>query len=137
MSAEENKALIRRYHEVTEGANEAGLRAIVAPNFQLYGPGSPVPMNIDQGIQMGSMFLNAFPDGLSTIEEMVAQDNLVATRGVYRGTHRGDFMGMPATGKQVEVPWISFDRILDGKLAEHRFLMDIQVMMQQLGAVPA
>jgi steroid delta-isomerase-like uncharacterized protein len=94
-------------------------------------------MNIDQGIQMGRMFISAFPDGRSTIEEMVAQDNLVATRGIYRGTHRGDFMGMPATGRQIEVPWISVDRITDGKLAEHRFLMDIQVMMQQLGTVPA
>jgi steroid delta-isomerase-like uncharacterized protein len=137
MSAEMNMALIYRFHEVSEGGNEAGLRAIVTPSFQLYGPGAPTPMNIEQGIQMGRMFIDAFPDGRSTIEEMVAQDNLVATRGLYRGTHRGDFMGMPATGKEVEVPWISFDRIVDGKLAEHRFLMDIQVMMQQLGAVPA
>jgi predicted ester cyclase len=82
------------------------------------------------------MFINAFPDGRSTIEEMVAQDNVVATRGFYQGTHRGEFMGMPATGRRVEVPWISFDRIINGKLAEHRFLMDIQVMMQQLSAVP-
>jgi len=137
MSAEMNKALVYRFHEVSEGGNEAGLRAIVTPGFQLYGPGAPTPMNVDQGIQMGQMFINAFPDGRSTIEEMVTQDNLVATRGLYRGTHRGDFMGMPATGRQVEVPWISFDRITDGKLAEHRFLMDIQVMMQQLSAVPA
>jgi len=137
MSAEMNKALVYRFHEVSEGGNEAGLRAIVTPGFQLYGPGATTSMNVDQGIQMGQMFINAFPDGRSTIEEMVTQDNLVATRGLYRGTHRGDFMGMPATGRQVEVPWISFDRITDGKLAEHRFLMDIQVMMQQLSAVPA
>jgi len=136
MSIEENKALVYRFHEVSEGGDEAGLRAIVTPNFQLYGPGNPTPMNADQGIQMGGMFINAFPDGRSTIEEMVAQDNVVATRGFYQGTHRGEFMGMPATGRRVEVPWISFDRIINGKLAEHRFLMDIQVMMQQLSAVP-
>jgi predicted ester cyclase len=95
--------------------------------------GSLQPLTAEQGMQMGRMFINAFPDGRSTIEEQIVQGDRVATRGTYRGTHQGDFMGMPATGKRIEVPWLSMDKIAGGKLVEHRFLMDTQVMMQQLG----
>ena len=55
----------------------------------------------------------------------------------YTGTHTGDFMGMPPTGKEITITELAFDRFADGKLVEHRVEADMLGLMQQLGAIPS
>jgi predicted ester cyclase len=83
------------------------------------------------------MFLAAFPDLETVIEELIAEGDKVVRRGYFQGTHHGAFQGIPATGKRVTVPLIAIERIVDGKLLEHRASPDIMGLMQQLGAIPA
>ncbi len=80
---------------------------------------------------------SAFPDMHWTVKEMVAEGEKVVTRFVWTGTHRGAFLGIPATGKSVEVKGVVIDHLENGKMAESRILMDTMGLMQQLGVVPA
>jgi predicted ester cyclase len=72
-----------------------------------------------------------------TVEDLIAEGDTVVARVVIRGTHRGEYMGLPATGKQIEFSGFDCLRIVDGKFAEHWGTFDQLSMMQQLGALPA
>jgi steroid delta-isomerase-like uncharacterized protein len=79
----------------------------------------------------------SFPDMHWTAKEMVAEGEKVVTRFVWTGTHRGPFLGIPATGRPVEVKGVVIDRLENGKMAESRILMDTLSLMQQLGVIAA
>lgn len=99
----------------------------------------PVP---DQGpgaqgfIDFFTTFRAAFPDLHSTVEHLVATDDQVAVAYRARGTPRGDFMGIPATGRQVEARGVQIGRYEDGKLVERWGSSDQLSIFQQLGAEP-
>lgn len=80
---------------------------------------------------------SAFPDMHWVPQEMVAEGQKVVTRFVWTGTHRGVFMGIPATGRSVEVKGVVIDLLEDGRMSESRILMDTMGLMQQLGVIPA
>ena len=80
----------------------------------------------------------AFPDMRMDVEDVFASGDKAVARVRYTGTHRGEFMGMPATGKSVDVQLIDmFGFGDDGLIREHWGVMDALTMMQQLGVVPA
>ncbi len=82
------------------------------------------------------MFHTAFPDMHETIEQMVADGEWVAVRETFAGTHRGEFNGIPPTGKRVSVQAQTFFRVRAGKIVEDRPLVDMLRMLQQLGVIP-
>jgi steroid delta-isomerase-like uncharacterized protein len=79
----------------------------------------------------------AFPDIHWTISEQVSEGDKVVTRFTWTGTHRAPFLGIPATGRRVEVKGVVIDRLESGKMADSRILMDTLSLMQQLGVLPA
>ena len=79
----------------------------------------------------------AFPDFHHTVEDLVAEGDKVVPRLTLRGTHQGDFQGLPPTGKQVTFSGINVMRLEDGKIVEHWSIGDTLGMLQQLGAIPA
>ncbi len=78
------------------------------------------------------MLLGAFPDANVTIDEQVAERDLVVTRKTLRGTHRGELWGLEPTGNRIEFEFIDIFRIRDGKLAEHWTHMDFDDLRAQL-----
>ena len=136
MSTEQNKALVRRIIDELNKGNLNIIDEVSAPNVVFHFPGSP-PLDLDGFKGLMGMFWSAFPDLETIIEELIAEGDTVVRRGHFRGTHRGEFQGIPATGKQVTVPMIAIERIVDGKVVEHRASPDIMGMMQQLGVIPA
>ena len=82
------------------------------------------------------MYRNAFPDIHFTIDEQIAGGDKVATRWTAQGTHKGELVGIPATGKSSTVTGIAVDRIVNGKIAESWGIFDRFGMMQQLGVIP-
>lgn len=82
-------------------------------------------------------FQTAFPDLTWTVQNLIAQDDTVAAWSVWEGTHSGEFMGIPATGRRVSVEAWTFDRFRDGRMASSRIIMDQFGLLQQLGVVPA
>ena len=84
------------------------------------------------------MQLAAFPDMQMEAQDVIGSGDKVVVRGRYTGTNRGDFMGMPATGKSVDVQLIDIFRVGDDSLVhEHWGVLDALAMMQQLGFVPS
>ncbi|MGA8742119.1 MAG: ester cyclase [Terracidiphilus sp.] len=80
---------------------------------------------------------SAFPDIHWVIQETISEGDKVVTRFTWSGTHRDTFLGIPATGKPVEVKGVVIDRLEAGKMADSRILMDTLGLMQQLGILPA
>jgi len=139
MSAEENKAIVRRlFDEVFNKGNLGEADAALAPNYRLHDPAAP---NFAGGReayrQFQARYLKAFPDHRLTVEDQIAEGHRVATRWTARGTHRGDLPGIPATGKPVTVTGITISRMSGGKIAEEWQDWDGLGMLQQLGVVPA
>ena len=97
----------------------------------------PVAGTSDDLKAVATMIRSAFPDWHSTVEEMLVEGDRVAERWTGRGTHRGEFQGIPPTGMAVAVPGVVFYRIADGKIAEFRGQFDRMSLMQQLGVVPS
>jgi len=86
--------------------------------------------------QFFEMMRSAFPDFRVNVQDTLAEGDKVVVRMTMSGTHRGDFMGIPATNKQVNVEGIDIVRVRDEKAVEHWGVTDVAAMMQQLGVAP-
>ena len=87
-------------------------------------------------IQHINMFEEAFPGYWIEAHDLIAEDDRVAMRGTVHGVHNGPLMGIPASGKTVNIPGYLIYRIAEGKIAEFWMLADMPSLMQQIGAVP-
>jgi predicted ester cyclase len=83
-----------------------------------------------------TVFWTAFPDVHDTIEHLIADGDKVVSRCTMRGTHQGEFMGMPPTGKEVSWTYMQMDRIEHGKFVESWVNVDDLGLLQQVGAIP-
>jgi predicted ester cyclase len=119
MSTEQNKALVRRVIDELNTGKLSIMDEVSAPNVVFHFPGSP-PLDLAGFKGLMGMFFAAFPDVETIIEDLIAEGDMVVRRGFFRGTHRGEFQGIPPTGKQVTVPLIAIERIVNGKVVEHR-----------------
>ena len=139
MSTEQNKALIRRLMEEAFNRGDMSLvDELFAPDFVEHEELPPgIPPGREAVKQLSTMFRSAFPDFKLTIDDMIAEDDKVVVRSTWSGTHKGEFMGIPPTGKSVSFGVIDTVRIADGKFVEHWGQMDNLGMMQQLGVIPA
>lgn len=136
MSTEENKAVVRRLIE--EGYNQKNLAVfdeLYAPDVVVHN--SSLTLQGREAVtQFLAMFFTAFPEARFTIEDLIAEGNTVAFRQTLRGTHQGDYLGIPPTGKQVTIPGISMFRLANGKASEQWTTADDLGGMQQLGVIP-
>jgi len=138
MNVEENKLVVREFIEETlNKGNVDAAGDYVADNvvelvpFPGQGPGLAGLKDVLRGMRI------AFPDLHWTIEEQIAEADKVLTRFIWAGTHKAEFLGVPATGQQVSVWGMVIDRLENGKIKETRILMDALGLMQQLGVLPS
>lgn len=139
MSAEENKAIVRRFIEdVLNAGNTAALGKTWAGDLVWHGTGGfPDVHGLAAFAHVLQPFFAAFPDMRVAIDDLLADGDKVVGRFTTRGTHTGELMGIPATGKEVVFGGISIYRIAGGKIAEEWFGDDLLSLLQQIGAVPA
>ena len=137
MSTEQNKALLHRIFDEWNKHNLAGIDELCAPDYVAHGalpPGfSPDRASLRQ---LRIALWTAFPDMHATVENLIAEGDKVASRWTLRGTHQGDLMGIPPTGKHVSFTGMEIDRIEDDKFVETWGSMDTLGFMQQLGVIP-
>ena len=139
MSTEENKAVVRRFYEVHNKGKEAlmaALEELYAPDYVLHGTGLFSDMDLAGLKQQCTAWWTVFPDWHYTLEDLIAEGDKVVSRLTIRGTHRGEFMGIPPTGKQASLTGIEIDRIEDDKFVETWANTDVLGFLQQLGAIP-
>jgi predicted ester cyclase len=137
MSAEENKALVHRFvDEVQSQGNTDLIDEICSPEFVNHSSPPGLPPDREGIMIVTAMFRGAFPDSYFTVENMIGEGAKVATRKTFHGTHEGEFMGIPPTGRRVSIGLIDIVRISGGRVVEHWSMGDNLGMMQQLGVIP-
>ena len=134
---EDNKALNRRFvEEVINQGNTDAIDELIDPGVVDHAAPPGFPTGREGAKQFAAMMRSAFPDLHLTIEDMIAEGDKVVMRSTWSGTHEGEFMGIPATGRQVTVSAIDITRVADGRMVEHWEQFDALGLMQQLGVVP-
>ena len=137
MSAD-NKALVRRYvEEVLNKKNLALIDELFAPSFIDHDSSMPEAKGPAGVKRLAAMVHASFPDLHFTIEDMIAEGDKVVYRYSMRAAHQNDFMGIAATGKQINVTGIHIYRVGDGKLQEEWENWDMLGLMRQLGVLPS
>ena len=133
-----NATIVRRFADevITQGQIDAAGQfvwedVVEQVPFPGQGPGLDGLKDVLRGMR------SAFPDLVFATEEQVSEGDKVASRFEWTGTHQGEFLGVPATGRQVRVWGIVIDRLVEGRIKETRLIMDVFGLMMQLGALPA
>ena len=138
MSADDNKALIRRYFEAIDGAwasaNADVLDEFVAPDFLTHNPFPGMAPGIEGAKRLFMMFVAAAP-GRHVVEDLIAEGDKVVGRITAYGTHEGELLGIPRTGKPMRMTGMTIWRIANGKIVEHWSEMDTLGLLLQLGAL--
>jgi steroid delta-isomerase-like uncharacterized protein len=136
--SETNKTVSRR---LTEEAFNQGkydvIEELVALTFVNHDPATGDTKGPEGARELIEGYRSAFPDLKITIEEQIAEGDLVATRWTGTGTHKGELMGIAPTGKETTVTGLTIEKVKDGKIVESWSNGDTLGLMRQLGAVPA
>jgi steroid delta-isomerase-like uncharacterized protein len=137
--ATDNKELSRRILEdVWNQQKMDAVDEMIAADFAQHDSQSPLGVRGVEGYkQFVRHYLNAFPDCHFTVEDQLAEGQMVVTRWTVTGTHRGDLGNIPATGRRMSVTGISWSRIENGKFVESWTNWDTLGMLQQLGVAAA
>jgi steroid delta-isomerase-like uncharacterized protein len=134
MSVKENKALVSHVIELWNRHDMDAFFDICAPEYVEHLPTGDI--NLNQLKKFAPTFFNAFPDIKITLKEMVAEGDKVAALVNWKATYKGAYMGIPATGKKIDISVAIIIKIKNGKWVEFWNVTDIR-LAQQLGAVPA
>lgn len=136
--SESNKAIKRRCAaEVFTEGKLALVDEMFASNFVYHEPTGHEVHGPEAVKQQAIMYRTAFPDLKVTINDMIAEGDKVVTHYTVQGTHHGELMGIPPTGKQVTLAGIVIDRFSGGQIVEEWEIADALGLMQQLGVIPA
>jgi len=137
MSIEANKSVVRRFtKDFINTGNETVAEELIAPDAVLHVPGKPELHGPAGYLQVVREMRGGFSDAQFTLEDLLSEGNMVAARFTMRGTHDGDFHGIPPSNRPFVVTSMVFSRIVDGKIAEGHGLPDILSILKQMGALP-
>lgn len=139
--AARNTATLGRFHSAVNGGDpeiiSKTIDEFVATDLIFH---TPVPMAATGAAALKGVWevlLRAFPDIHVASEETIAEGDKIASRNTVTGTHRGEYRGLPATGKTVTYNEIFIFRFAEGRIAEIRGVVDVLAQLRQLGALPS
>ncbi len=138
MSNEQNKAIVRRYLEQVWGKGDTTLLSELADvNITDHNPLPNQAAGVDGQRQAVNWIHSAFKDIRMDIEYLIAEGDKVVDHWTLTATNKGDFLGIPATGKSITLTGTDISRLSNGRIVEVWHVEDIVGLMQQLGALPA
>jgi len=136
MSAEQNRVVVRRWIEAWNTNDLNAAEGFLESDYIRHDANLPDVVGPQAERQFIATVLAAFPDLNFETQQLVAEDDLVVSRLTAHGTHRGEFMGVPPSGRHVDFQSVDIYRLSDGKIAEQWVVMDALGLLQQLGAIP-
>ena len=136
MSVEANKALVRKFADLIDTGDLETALTFFTRDYVDHTPSIGLPPGIEGVRAFFTMQFSAFSGRRITSLDMIAEGDKVVVRMSGDFTHRGEFLGIPPTGRHISWSWIDIWRIADGKFAEHWVEADMMSLMQQLGALP-
>ncbi|MBI3856864.1 MAG: ester cyclase [Planctomycetes bacterium] len=134
--AEDNKALMKKFIDRMNKHDLSVIDEVFDASFVDHETAPGVPPTREGLKQMMAQYLRAFPDMQMKVEHLVAEGDLVVVHIASTGTHKGEMMGIPATGIAIKVNEMHLARVKDGKFVEHWGVEDQMAMMLQLGLMP-
>jgi steroid delta-isomerase-like uncharacterized protein len=129
--------VVRRWVEAWNAWDPEAVRRLTAPGFVRHDANLPDVVGPDAQMQFVAAAIAAFPDLHFSVNHVVADGALVADHLTGTGTHRGAFLGVPPTGRNVQFQTMETYRITNGQVLEQWVLMDALGLLQQLGAAPS
>jgi steroid delta-isomerase-like uncharacterized protein len=133
MSEDDNKAAVRRFFEdAWNKGNVAAVKAFLADEFVSHNSLNFTIQSSDDYRRGLVAYRAAFPDLITSVEDVIAEGDRVVVRGTDRGTHQGEFMGRAASGRFVTATWIEIFRMESGKAVEGWVESDTKMLMDQL-----
>jgi steroid delta-isomerase-like uncharacterized protein len=136
MTQETRNTMQRLFDEFVNGRNLDSIDELVTPDFVEHEETPGLTPGRDGVKQLFAMLGEAFPDFRMNVEDMIAEGDKGVVRSMFTGTHKGEWMGIPATGRSVSVTIFDMFRVSGGKIVEHWGLLDSGAMMEQLGVAP-
>jgi steroid delta-isomerase-like uncharacterized protein len=135
--AQDNRAVLDRINEEAfRQGNTEVIDELVSDDFVEHNPMPGIEGTREGFKQMVAGLHQAFPDFDTQVQDQIAEGDKVVERWTAGGTHQGEFMGIPATGRHIEIEGMDISRLADGRIVEHWTQMDAMAMMQQLGVIP-
>jgi steroid delta-isomerase-like uncharacterized protein len=135
MSEAQNRATVEKFLSTVDAQQWDAVYELVAPACRARFAGQD--LDREGWRQFGMGLYAGFPDGRHDVHEILATGDRVVVIATFRGTHRGEVFGVPATGKTVAFRVIHVDRVVDGRIVEHLAELDASGLLAQLGAMPA
>lgn len=128
-----NKKVMECFVAFINSADPILGQEVISPEAVFFAPISPEPLRGLEGYMMVlGMMRSGFPDVQWQVDELIAEENTVAVRFTLTGTHNGDFMGIPPTGKPVKITCINFYHFKDGKIVQEEGLPDLFNLINQI-----
>ena len=136
--SEANAAIVQRFvEEYQSGAHDVAVaEAILADDFVDHSPFGPFSPDRQGVFALFATLFAAFPNLGAEIHTQVSEGDLVTTHKTFRGTHHGEFLGIPPTGAEISFDVIDILRLTDGRMRDHWNVVDSLSLMQQVGAIP-
>lgn len=134
-STARNTELVRHFLDLIDRHQFDQAEPLLSPEFHLYFSGQQTDKEQTMALIRG--VYQSFADFRHEVQEVFAVDDRVVLRIIDRATHTGEFEGIAATGRQINIGQISILRVVDDKIVEIREEADMLGLMQQLGAIPA
>ena len=136
MSTERNKNLVRRYYEeVVNTGNVGDIERFISPDYVEVHDNQRYPIGVEGAKEHVVGVRRTYPDLRLTVEQQIAEGEWVVTRVTMRGTHRGEWLGIPPTGKRIEVSAVNIDRVVGGRIVEHGGAANLLGPLLEAGAV--
>ena len=127
----------KQFLQFINTADENLAQQLISPLAKFYVPGQIEPLQGPKGyLMIIAMMRGGFPDIQWTIEDMITENEKVAARFTMRGTHKGTFFGVPATGKPIVVQAMNFYRLAGDQIIEEHGQPDMFGLLTQIGALP-
>lgn len=137
MSTEENKALTRHFYQAFWNEQNWGIvEEVIAADYLDHSLPAGLPPGREGFKLFATVYFTAFPDLQVTVEDVMAEGEKVVVRWTARGTHRGELMGIPPTGKQITVTGTEIIKVTAGKYTERWASYDQLGLLQQIGVIP-
>jgi steroid delta-isomerase-like uncharacterized protein len=132
----DSASVMKQYLEAMHGHDIDKIRLLLHPKYSYTGGDGKRQEGIDAGINVATMYMNAFPDMKLEVKNTFTTGDIVVTEFIAKGTQKGRFMDVAPTNRQVAVPVCDVVECRDGKIFAEREYSDTNIIWQQLGIQP-
>ena len=137
MTVPSPREVVQQWVDAWNAHDAEAVGALATPDFVRHDANSPDLVGPEAEIEFVNAVWAACPDLYFTVNHVVAEGDFVADHLTGTGTHQGEFLGVPATGRSIRFETMETYRVVDGRVAEQWVLTDLLGVLQQLGAVPS